>query len=132
LTRRFEFRYALFRGSAFPIIPLQLRTSSGEWIATTALLDSGASISLFDAAIGKGLGIRIDDGRRVTPTGIGGPVVAYVHRIVIRIGDKELETQIAFTKRRKLPVNLLGRADVFDGFLVTFDEKRRVTVLETE
>ena len=129
---RYEFRYAPFRGSVFPIIPLQLRTADGGWLATTALLDSGASISLFDGAVAWGLGIKVSGGKKVSPTGIGGPITAYVQRIMLKIGDGEFEAAIAFTERRRLPINLLGRAYVFDRFVVTFDEKRMRTVLETE
>ncbi len=51
---------------------------------------------------------------------------------MLKIGDGEFEAAIAFTERRRLPINLLGRAYVFDRFVVTFDEKRMRTVLETE
>ena len=129
---RYEFSYAPFRGSAFPIIPLQLRVPNGDWFATTALVDSGASVSLFDGAVGRGLGIKVRSGTKIQPTGIGGPITAYIHRIVLKIRDEEFEGSVAFTERRRLPINLLGRADVFDKFVVAFDEKRRITVIETK
>jgi hypothetical protein len=129
---RYEFSYAPFRGSAFPIIPLQLRAPQGDRFATTVLVDSGASISLFDGAVGRGLGIRVRSGTKIRPTGFGGPITAYIHRMVLKIRDEEFEGAVAFTERRKLPINLLGRADVFDKFIVAFDEKRRMTVIETE
>jgi hypothetical protein len=73
----------------------------------------------------------IRKGRRIRPAGIGGAITAYVHRVGLKIGDAEFEGEIAFTERRKLPVNLLGRAAIFERFLVTFDERDRKTILET-
>jgi hypothetical protein len=128
---RYEFGYVTFRGFTFPIIPVQLRGSNPTWFATSALLDSGASISLFDGAVGRGLGVKIRRGKRIKPAGISGAITAYVHRLTLKIGDEEFEGEIAFTERQRLPISLLGRAHVFDRFLVTFDEKRRKTILET-
>src|SRR5437899_10782407 len=101
----------------FPSSPVQLRVVGGAWFATTALLDSGANVSLFDGAVGRGLGIKIRGGRKIKPAGIGGPITAYVHRITLKIGDEQFEVEIAFTERRRLPINLLGRAGVFDRFV---------------
>jgi hypothetical protein len=56
---RYEFGYVPFRGSTFPILPLEFRLD-GPWVASEALVDSGASISLFDGQIGRVLGLAID------------------------------------------------------------------------
>ncbi len=128
---RYEFRYVTFRGSSFPIIPVQLRTLGQVWLAASALVDSGASVSLFDGSIGRGLGLDVRHGKRIRPAGIGGVISAYVHRVALKIGDEEFEGDVAFTDKRNLPVNLLGRATVFERFLVTFDEGNRKTILET-
>jgi hypothetical protein len=130
LTRH-EFRYLVFRGSVFPIVPVQLRLPGRPWLAVSALVDSGASVSLFDGGIGRSLGLTIRDGRAIRPAGIGGAITAWVHRVALKIGDEEFEGEVAFTARKKLPINLLGRAAVFDRFLVTFDEKGRRTILES-
>ena len=89
-------------------------------------------MSLFDGAVARGLGIAIRRGRKIGPTGIGGQITAYVHRMELKIRDEEFKGVIAFTERRRLPINLLGRTDIFDRFVVTFDEKRRLTILEGE
>ena len=104
---------------------------SGTWIATNALVDSGASLSLFDGSIGRDLGLTIRRGRRIEPSGIGGSIVAYVHSVTLRIGDDELHGEVAFAYKRKLPVNLLGRASIFERFRVTFEEATRKVILET-
>jgi hypothetical protein len=130
LTRH-EFGYVPFRGSNFPIIPLELRLSDGPWVASEALVDSGASVSLFDGQIGRVLGLSINRGKRIRPVGIGGTISAFLHRIRLRIGDEEFEAEVAFTESQRLPLNLLGRKPVFERFLVTFDERARQTILET-
>jgi len=101
------------------------------WVGASALVDSGASVSLFDGAIARDLGITIREGRRIRPAGIGGAITAYVHRVGLKIGDEEVEGEVVFTEKRKLPVNLLGRAAVFERFVVTFDERNGKTILET-
>jgi hypothetical protein len=85
-------------------------------------------VSLFDGSIADALGTAIRSGKRIKPSGIGGTIVANLHRITIRIGDEEFEADVAFTRTR-LPINLLGRKSVFERFLVTFDEQNRKTIL---
>ncbi len=57
--------------------------------------------------------------------------MAYLHPAKLKVGDEELDAEVAFTGRQRLPVNLLGRAGVFERFLVTFDEGNRKTILES-
>lgn len=71
---RYEFNYLPFIGSAFPIVPVKLRMLTSSWFATNALIDSGATIRLFDEAVARILGISIQSGRRIRPTGIGGSI----------------------------------------------------------
>ncbi len=127
---KYEFGYVPFRGSNFPIIPLELRLSDGPWVASEALVDSGASVSLFDGQIGRVLGLTIDRGERIRPSGIGGTINAYLHRIRLKIGNEEFEAEVAFTASHRLPLSLLGRRAVFERFLVTFDERAKQTILE--
>ena len=127
---RYEFSYVPLRTSRFPIIPIQLRAAGDVWLGANALVDSGASISLFDGSVAHALGIGSRGGRKVEPSGIGGTIVAHVHGVTLKIGDEEFPTEVAFTRRR-LPVNLLGRSGVFGRFLVTFDDRNGKTILET-
>jgi predicted aspartyl protease len=108
-----------------------LRLSDGRWVASEALVDSGASVSLFDGQIGRVMGLTIDRGQRIRPSGIGGTINAFLHRIRLKIGNEEFEAGVAFTASYRLPLNLLGRRAVFETFLVTFDERARRTILET-
>ncbi|MGA2663956.1 MAG: aspartyl protease family protein [Nitrososphaerales archaeon] len=128
---RYEFSYVPLRTSRFPIIPVELRAARGDsWLGASALVDSGASISLFDGSVAHALGFGGRGGRRVEPSGIGGTIVARVHSVTLRIGDEQFAAGVAFTRRR-LPVNLLGRFGVFERFLVTFDERNGKTIMET-
>jgi predicted aspartyl protease len=128
--KRYEFAYLPLRGLAFPIVPVGLKAAGEFWVGANALVDSGASVSLFDGSVADALGIAIRSGKRIKPSGIGGTIVANVHQITLRIGDEEFEADVAFTRRR-LPVNLLGRRSVFERFIVTFDELNRKTTLVT-
>ncbi len=128
---RYVFRYVPVRGAAFPIVPVSLKTSTSSWFTTNALLDSGATISLFDGAVARILGISIGKGKRIRPVGIGGAIRAYTHTLTLKIGDAEFEGEVAFSYGRGIPINLLGRTSVFKRFLVTFDERNQRTILET-
>jgi len=119
-----------FRGSSFPIIPLEMRSSDGPWVAAEALVDSGASLSLFDGQIGRDLGLTINRGGRIRPTGIGGTINAFLHSVRFRIGDEEFEGEAGFTDGQRLPLNLLGRKAIFERFDVTFSERSQRTILE--
>lgn len=128
---RYEFGYVPFRGANFPIIPLEIRRLGGAWITAEALLDSGATLSLFDEQIGRDLGLSINRGERLRPVGIGGTTSAFLHRVQFRIGKEEFEGEAGFTHGHMLPLNLLGRRAVFERFLVTFDERNRRTILDS-
>ena len=128
---RYVFRYVPFRGAAFPIVPISLKTSTSFWFTTNALLDSGATISLFDGAVARILGISIGKGKRIRPVGIGGAIRAYTHKLTLKVGDEEFEGEVAFSSGRGIPINLLGRTSVFERFLVSFDESNQRTILET-
>src|SRR3989442_8787799 len=101
------------------------------WFTTNALLDSGATISLFDGAVARILGISIGKGKRIRPVGIGGAIRAYTHTLTLKIGDEEFEGEVAFSYERGIPINLLGRTSVFKRFLVTLDERNQRTILGT-
>jgi len=55
---------------------------------------------------------------------------AYVHNVKMRIGEKLLNVSIAFADSDEVP-RLLGRADVFKCFKITFDEANLQTIFET-
>ena len=59
---------------ARPIIRVTLRAQSGELFDTTALLDSGADVSMFSPSIAEIMGLKVRTGNRKIFRGLGGKV----------------------------------------------------------
>ncbi len=76
---------------------MQLRISGRTWLAASALVDSGASVSLFDGSIGRALGLVIRKGKRIRPAGISGVISAYVHRVALKVMRNSRETLRSLT-----------------------------------
>ena len=114
---------------ALPIINVKL-IGPRKSLKVKALIDSGADCSLFQAEIAQFLGIPLERGRRITLTGIGGKVPAFIHHIPIKIHRHSFDCQIAFSPALKASVNLLGRDNFFLPFLITFNERFQKVLLE--
>jgi len=121
--------YVPIVGKFFPIIPLFVARAD-RVVPIYALIDSGAIVSLFNSGIGRALGIEIEKGEPFRPTGIGGQILTYMHEVVLKIGDVELKTKVAFTDQLALNINLLGREGFFDNFSVLFNDKERKVTIE--
>lgn len=94
-----------------------------------ALIDSGASISIFHTDIAEKLGITIEDGEKTTLGGVGGRIVGYIHKIKLRIAGKTFTCPIVFSREYKVSFNLLGRDTFFEKFKITFDEAKKNVIL---
>jgi len=112
-----------------PIIELEL-TGPRRKIITLALVDSGASISLFRSEIADLLGIPLKKGREVSLFGIGGGIKGYLHQIPIRINKTQFDCKIIFSREMEVSINLLGRDNFFLPFLITFNEKLQKVYIE--
>ena len=117
----YEFPYRFHKGVWLPLIPVAFKT-----FQTAALVDSGASVSLFDPKIGETLGISVDKGKKVYLTGIAGRILAYEHTVTVKIADYEFLLKAAFSYELKVSVNLLGQDNFFDKFIVTFNKSKHV------
>ena len=95
-----------------------------------ALLNSGAIISLFQGDIARELRLKVTAGERIYPRGIGGKICAYIHKVSLKLGEEEFKADIAFSDELPLGINILGRKDVFDRFIVRFDERNKKVRLE--
>lgn len=96
-----------------------------------AIVDSGANISLFQWEIAELLGLKVSSGGQISLSGIGGKIQGYLHSIPITVAGKTCRCRICFSRQLKVPLNLLGRDNFFRFFRVTFDERKKVTVLES-
>lgn len=124
-----SFSYLKKGSQYFPIIKVNLRGFEQK-LTVEALLDSGASFSVFRAEVADYLGIPIEKGKPIYLTGIGGRILGYLHKVPIRVGTKSLICKIVFSKEYLVSLNILGRDNFFLPFLITFYEKRRKVVLK--
>jgi len=127
-----EFPYIRLRGQSYPIVPVTLSHKDRE-IRTEALVDSGASLSTFHGDLASALGLTLEAGERIYLQGIGGRALGYIHRVQLKIGVISFPCRIVFSNELITSVNLLGRADFFERFLVSFDERnQRLTLKAVE
>ena len=125
-----EFSYLKKGENTFPLIDVELVGPRGS-LVVKALLDSGASMSLFRAEIAYYLGVAVREGEGLFLQGIKGSVMAYRHQIPVRVGEDKLDCQIAFAPQIETSFNILGRNNFFLPFLITFNEKLQKVIIET-
>ncbi|MFH1584288.1 MAG: hypothetical protein ABIA56_04170, partial [Actinomycetota bacterium] len=85
-----------------------------------ALLDSGASISLFTRELGEKIGLDIEKGIKDDLGGIGNGMVVYKHKINLKVRDEIFKIEAAFSKERFFDINIIGRKGVFNKMNITF------------
>jgi hypothetical protein len=95
----------------------------------TALVDSGASFSVFKPEVAELLGVRIERGKQIYLEGIGGRILGYIHKINLGIDKKFSKYKIVFSRELIISFNLLGRDNFFLPFLITFFEKGRKVII---
>ena len=124
-----KFPYLRYGHILMPIIPLVVRIGDIR-MATEALVDSGASCSVFDAQFARALGIKNvqKDGMIVDFEGVSGHSVrGYVHTVTLEMGGRRFPNiPIAFSN--DMPdnaVNILGQEGFFElcPILFTFAKK---------
>lgn len=109
---------------ARPIARVTLRTRSGELFDVTALVDSGADISMFSPSLARVIGIQLRRGIRRRFQGLGGTIDAYIHPVDLQLGGMSLRARVAFPEI-EIP-NILGRLDILSRSSVVFRDEREV------
>lgn len=120
---RKEFSYLRKGEQTYPLIDIEIIGPAGS-LVVKALVDSGASFSVFRPEIAEYLGIPIKSKERLYFQGIKGKISGYLHQIPVRVNQEKFDCRIAFSREFKVPFNLLGRNNFFLPFLITFNEKR--------
>jgi len=126
---RAQFPYLNRNGKYYPIIDITLLQGKSS-LTLKALLDSGASFSVFRPEVAEYLKIPIEEGRPFYLEGIGGRILGYLHTLFVSVGKKKFRCKIVFSREFTVSFNLLGRDNFFEHFLVTFDEKNHRTILD--
>jgi predicted aspartyl protease len=126
---REEFSYLRKGDQHYPMIDVELIGPEGK-LVVKALVDSGASYSIFRPEIAEYLGIPVMRGQRLYFQGIGGRITGYLHQMPVRVADERFECKIAFSPEYQVSFNLLGRNNFFLPFLITFNEKLQKLLVE--
>lgn len=116
-------------GIYFPIIPLQLIFQKKN-LDTSALIDSGATISIFRTDVAAYLGIPVEKGKEIFLGGVGGRIKGYIHKLEMRIANKSFLCPIVFSHEYLVSFNLLGRSDFFETYIITFAERSKSITLK--
>ncbi len=117
------------QGHYFPIINFLIYHKNG-FERTSALIDSGATVSVFKEDLAEQLGITIENGDETFLGGVGGRIKGYVHKLKIEIADKRFLCPVVFSHEYLVSFNLLGREAVFKQFRIIFEEKKNLLILE--
>lgn len=115
----------------YPIIPLSLKLN-GKKKEFFALVDSGATVSIFRSEVADSLGIDIQSGKEIYLGGVGGRIKGYIHKVEMETAGKKFLCPIVFSHEYLVSFNLLGREGVFKRFRVIFEEKKNQLKLENE
>ncbi len=120
------FPYQLFKGNFYPLINLFIRAKKDlPKRKILALIDSGASMSIFQPDIAEELGIKIESGKPTSLQGVGGEIKGYIHTLTLEISQKTINCPVVFSREYKVSVNLLGRDGFFHAFQITFNESKK-------
>lgn len=95
-----------------------------------ALIDSGATVSIFRSEVAESLGINIEKGKEMYLGGVGGRIKGFLHRLTIEVAGKRFVCPIVFSRDYLVSFNLLGREGFFKRFRITFEEKKNYLKLE--
>ena len=109
---------------ARPIAKVTLKTRSGELFDVTALVDSGADVSMFSPSLARVIGIQLRRGIRRRFQDLGGTIDAYIHPVDLQLGGMRLRARVAFPEI-EIP-NILGRLDILSRSSVVFRDEREV------
>lgn len=125
------FSYQKSNNRYFPVIKLALLYKNSK-LTMDALVDSGANISVFGTDVAESLGINIESGKEVYLSGVGGRILGYEHTIKFEIDQTVFDSKVIFSREFLVSFNLVGREDVFDKFIICFNEKSKEVELKLQ
>lgn len=108
-----------------PVIPIKLFLDN-RVITFDSLVDSGADECTFPAWIAKTLGHNVYKGKQKIFSGIGGSVLAYLHKTHLILNEIELVVDVYYSHEwDDMPFGLLGQAGFFSHFEVCFNYREK-------
>jgi hypothetical protein len=127
---RQEFAYLKKGRRSFPVMDVELKGKKRS-LVVKALVDSGATYSIFRPEIADYLGIDIEKGKPIYLEKLSGRILGHIHRLRARVLDKDFYGLIIFSQELSISFNLLGRNNFFRYFRITFDELGQKVVVDT-
>jgi len=124
----YVFPYIKIHGRLYPLIPVGL-SRNGKKVNTFALLDSGASISVFRPEISKALGIKKTGKSKLHLGTASGGVNIEVSKVDIKVGRSHFPAKIGFSHDIAANFNILGREGFFHRFSICFNEIMKTVIL---
>ncbi len=125
-----DFPYIRHRGQYMPLVFLTI--SRGEKaISTHALVDAGATVSLFHKDVAEWLGIDISAGLELQMEAAVSRFHIHLHQVRLMVGTKSFDAEVGFSTGYRGRFNIIGRQGFFEQFSVTYDDRRRRLRLET-
>lgn len=116
-------------GSFFPVVDL-FASKTDRTARIFALIDSGATVSIFRQDVAEQLDIAIETGKETYLDGVGGRIKGYVHKLALEIAGKKFSCPVVFSHEYTVSFNLLGREAFFRQFKIIFEEKKNLLRLE--
>ena len=121
--------YVNFKGKFLPLVPIELK--GAEWVEFLAYLDSGASYTIFHSDVLKVLNLEHMKGRKEFITvGDGSLITVHFHKIFVKFLEMEFKAEIGFSRQLGIGFNIIGRKDIFERFVICFDEKNKIVEIK--
>jgi Retroviral aspartyl protease. len=115
-----------------PLISLEFFSNlRHDWIPVDEVLaDTGADVTILPRFIGEILVDDITTGQYIEIKGVvpSSTLVAFIHQMKIRIGDKEFELPVAIADSNAVP-SIFGRLHGLDRFDVSFSQGKNLKLL---
>jgi hypothetical protein len=110
------------------LIPVTLSWKK-RLVKTFALLDSGASISVFRPEIAAALKLPKNGRSSISLGTADGSVGIGVAKIGVEVSDTTFQANIGFSEYEAAHFNILGREGIFTRFSVCFNEIMRTVIM---
>lgn len=117
-----------FHGKYYPLIPLTLRHGRNS-VSTFALVDSGASISVFRPEIARALKLTHSKRDQQSLATADGSVGIGVSNVGVIVEDTRFSADIGFSDAYAASFNIIGREGFFRRFSICFNEIMKTVIL---
>jgi hypothetical protein len=124
----YEFPYIRFHGQHYPLIPVTLHRGD-QSVNTFALLDSGASISVFRPEIARALKLPVRHPDEAHLGTANGGIRIGISRVDIEVEETRFSAKVGFSETFATSFNILGRQGFFPKFSVCFNEMMRTVIM---